>query len=136
MVLAIESCHKLGFIHRDIKPDNFLFDPEGHIKLSDFGLALVPAFSQAFRLLILLNRFRTDLHWAHDTSYYEQQRIHLLHKYGIDLEDSNGIADGTKTKRMDKKDVESLMGGDKGSGGVFTWREKNRRKHLEVNNVD
>lgn len=21
MVLAIESCHKLGFIHRDIKPD-------------------------------------------------------------------------------------------------------------------
>ncbi|KAF7981873.1 hypothetical protein HWV62_31437 [Athelia sp. TMB] len=72
--------------------------------------------------------FKTDLHWAHDTSYYEQQRIHLLHKYGIDLEDSNGIADGTKTKRMDKKDVESLMGGDKGSGGVFTWREKNRRK--------
>jgi serine/threonine protein kinase len=21
MILAIESCHKLGFIHRDIKPD-------------------------------------------------------------------------------------------------------------------
>jgi serine/threonine protein kinase len=21
MVLAIEACHKLGFIHRDIKPD-------------------------------------------------------------------------------------------------------------------
>ncbi len=58
MILAIESCHKHGFIHRDIKPDvcpfpdpathsmllrsqNFLFDPEGHIKLSDFGLASV-----------------------------------------------------------------------------------------------
>lgn len=54
MVLAIEQCHKQGFIHRDIKPDvsaeahptnlsqlfqNFLFDPNGHIKLSDFGLA-------------------------------------------------------------------------------------------------
>ncbi|KAJ7683241.1 kinase-like domain-containing protein [Mycena rosella] len=109
MILAIESCHKHGFIHRDIKPDNFLFDPSGHIKLSDFGLA-------------------TDLHWAHDTSYYEQQRLHLLHKHGIDLEDSNGIADGRKTKRMDRKEVELLMGGGEGQGGVFTWREKNRRK--------
>ncbi|KAH7909038.1 kinase-like domain-containing protein [Hygrophoropsis aurantiaca] len=109
MILAIESCHKHGFIHRDIKPDNFLFDPEGHVRLSDFGLA-------------------TDLHWAHDTSYYEQQRRHLLHKHGIDLEDSNGIADGTKTKRMNRKDVELLMGDGNGQGGIFTWREKNRRK--------
>merc|ERR1712170_226194 len=36
--LAIESIHKLGFIHRDIKPDNLLLDASGHIKLSDFGL--------------------------------------------------------------------------------------------------
>lgn len=37
-VLAIGSIHKLGFIHRDIKPDNLLLDARGHIKLSDFGL--------------------------------------------------------------------------------------------------
>ncbi|ESO83280.1 hypothetical protein LOTGIDRAFT_169498 [Lottia gigantea] len=36
--LAIESIHKLNFIHRDIKPDNLLLDSRGHIKLSDFGL--------------------------------------------------------------------------------------------------
>jgi len=36
--LAIASIHKLGFIHRDIKPDNLLLDSRGHIKLSDFGL--------------------------------------------------------------------------------------------------
>jgi len=38
-VLAIDSIHRLGFIHRDIKPDNLLLDAGGHIKLSDFGLA-------------------------------------------------------------------------------------------------
>jgi protein-serine/threonine kinase len=59
---------------------------------------------------------------------YEQQRRQLLHKHGIDLEDSNGIGDGTKTKRMDRKDVELLMGEGNGQGGLFTWREKNRRK--------
>ncbi|KAI3618650.1 agc ndr protein kinase [Moniliophthora roreri] len=126
MVLAIESCHRHGFIHRDIKPDNFLFDPDGHIKLSDFGLAWVHSSHEQRGELRSFHS--TDLHWAHDTSYYEQQRLHLLHKHGIDLEDTNGIADGRKTKRLDRREIEKLMGGGDGSGGLFTWREKNRRK--------
>lgn len=38
MVVAIDTIHKLGFIHRDVKPDNLLIDKDGHLKLSDFGL--------------------------------------------------------------------------------------------------
>ena len=38
MVLAVESVHKMNYIHRDLKPDNIQIDLEGHIKLSDFGL--------------------------------------------------------------------------------------------------
>ena len=41
IILAIESIHKMDCIHRDIKPDNILIDKDGHIKLSDFGLAKV-----------------------------------------------------------------------------------------------
>jgi serine/threonine kinase 38 len=35
---AISSVHSLGYIHRDIKPDNMLLDARGHLKLTDLGL--------------------------------------------------------------------------------------------------
>jgi serine/threonine protein kinase len=36
---ALNSAHKLNIIHRDIKPDNILFDFDGHPYISDFGVA-------------------------------------------------------------------------------------------------
>lgn len=37
-ILAVQSVHKMNYIHRDLKPDNLLLDENGHVKLSDFGL--------------------------------------------------------------------------------------------------
>jgi serine/threonine kinase 38 len=38
LVLAIDSIHKMNYIHRDLKPDNILIARDGHLKISDFGL--------------------------------------------------------------------------------------------------
>lgn len=65
-VLAIDSMHRMGFIHRDIKPDNILLDTRGHIKLTDFGLC-------------------TGLKQAHKTEFYKQAQLNPLLPEGKDF---------------------------------------------------
>ncbi|CAL2029313.1 unnamed protein product [Caenorhabditis brenneri] len=57
LTCAIEYVHSVGFIHRDLKPDNILIDQHGHIKLTDFGLC-------------------TGLRWTHDRRYYGPENDH------------------------------------------------------------
>ncbi|KAG0361816.1 hypothetical protein BGZ54_008928 [Gamsiella multidivaricata] len=117
MVLCIEEAHKLGYIHRDIKPDNFLFNKEGHIKLSDFGLA-------------------TDFHWAHDTAYYESQRRALLRKTGIDIENTDTLRPRKKPGNpkaalawnLDDEDYAQSIGRPPPNQSILTWRDRNRKK--------
>ncbi|KAI0825457.1 kinase-like domain-containing protein [Irpex lacteus] len=39
IVSAIDWCHSQGFVHRDVKPHNFVLNAQGHILLIDFGSA-------------------------------------------------------------------------------------------------
>lgn len=104
MVNAIEEAHKLGYIHRDIKPDNFLFNAEGHIRLSDFGLS-------------------TDLNWDHDSHYFDQQRSDLLRRTGIDI-----IQGDTLDRRQGGQISQVLKDSERvPTTHQMTWRNDRRR---------
>ncbi|PYH67519.1 serine/threonine-protein kinase [Aspergillus vadensis CBS 113365] len=115
MILCIEEAHRLCWIHRDVKPDNFLISASGHLKISDFGLAF-------------------DGHWAHDQVYYNDHRHTLLKRLGIRVD--GDALDQTEAKRM----AESTSGLDPGpvddsgwmppTAGLLGWRDRTQKRRL------
>ncbi|CAG8245890.1 unnamed protein product [Penicillium salamii] len=116
MVLCIEEAHRLFWIHRDVKPDNFLISASGHLKISDFGLA----FSG---------------HWSHDQDYYNIHRYSLLEKLGIavkgDAEDQRQAAaleehlSDTSVRGMDDEVPLEPPNTD-----LLDWRENHGRRRF------
>ncbi|MFO0947722.1 MAG: serine/threonine-protein kinase [Planctomycetota bacterium] len=45
MILSLDYLHSLGWVHRDVKPDNYLVSKGGDVRLIDFALAIRAATS-------------------------------------------------------------------------------------------
>lgn len=122
MIMCVEEAHRLRWIHRDVKPDNFLISASGHLKIADFGLAF-------------------DGHWQHDQTYFNNHRYSLMEKLGIkvdgdslDRKEGNTVAAGMKLagiliggkERHEKPQVEGPLENE----GILQWRNRHGKRKL------
>lgn len=101
MILCIEEAHALRWIHRDVKPDNFLISASGHLKISDFGLAF-------------------DGHWSHDQAYYNHHRYSVLTKLGINVEGDS----------IDRKEGRTVAAAINLANAIVGQKERHEIHHL------
>ncbi|KAE8356496.1 hypothetical protein BDV28DRAFT_145196 [Aspergillus coremiiformis] len=114
MILCLEEAHKLCWIHRDVKPDNFLISASGHLKISDFGLAF-------------------DGHWAHDQVYYNDHRYSLVRRLGIhvdgDLEDQKE-AETQQAEQAPRNNSDNAITFTPPSVNLLEWRDQHQMRRL------
>jgi serine/threonine protein kinase len=68
---GLEACHAVGVAHRDMKPENILFDAAFNLKLADFGFAI-----------LLSGRDGTGvLHTRLGTESYMAPELHMRRSY-------------------------------------------------------
>ena len=129
MILCVEETHQSRWIHRDIKPDNFLISRSGHLKISDFGLAF-------------------DGHWAHDQRYFKTHRASLMEKLGIkvkgDSEDQkedekkkprSSLANILTGRRSDSPPKVMQFDGPSEHESILQWRNRNGKRKMAASVV-
>jgi serine/threonine protein kinase len=127
MILCIEEAHRLRWIHRDVKPDNFLISASGHLKISDFGLAF-------------------DGHWTHEQGFFHKHRHSLLEKLEINVEGDTqdkedeqfentnrrlgkSIGNWTAANATKKRRSQSADGPQHGDT-ILDWRNRKQQRKL------
>ncbi|KAF1840324.1 Serine/threonine-protein kinase-like protein cbk1 [Cucurbitaria berberidis CBS 394.84] len=122
MVLCIEEAHKMNWIHRDIKPDNFLIAASGHLKISDFGLAF-------------------DGHWAHNQTYYNEQRYNLLRDLDLHVQGDAQDVEEEKERQSARRTLDLINGStttrgryegkkDAANGPIIDWLNRTQRRQF------
>lgn len=122
MILCVEEAHRLRWIHRDVKPDNFLISASGHLKISDFGLAF-------------------DGHWAHDQRYFKNHRQSLMEKLGIEVKGDSQDQEEDALKEV-KTNLADILTGRRGRHekpqvdgpseheSILQWRNRHGKRRL------
>lgn len=111
----------MGWLSRDCKPDNLLIGADGHLKISDFGLAF-------------------DGHWAHSQTYYNNHRQTLLEKLAIhimgdteDLQEDLKAAPTNGTSAPPEKSGKRKVYAEEAAqrmGGLLDWRNRTEARKL------
>ncbi|KAH7916789.1 kinase-like domain-containing protein [Hygrophoropsis aurantiaca] len=87
LVLAMEALHDLNVMHRDLKTDNILITPSGHLCVGDFGVSFALALEQShelFKVAITSDEAGTAQYQA------PEQRSHFIrntrgYNYKVDM---------------------------------------------------
>ncbi|RMZ66382.1 serine threonine- kinase cbk1 [Pyrenophora seminiperda CCB06] len=118
MILCVEEAHKMNWIHRDVKPDNFLITSSGHLKISDFGLAF-------------------DGHWTHNQTYYNEQRYSLLRD--LDMHVDGDAVDVEERNKNGARNTLELISNDapprgrkqeSPNGPIIDWLNREQRRQF------
>ncbi|KAF2115314.1 kinase-like domain-containing protein [Lophiotrema nucula] len=122
MILCIEEAHKMNWIHRDVKPDNFLITSSGHLKISDFGLAF-------------------DGHWTHNQTYYNEHRYSLLRDLDLQIQGDAQDCQEEKERHEQQRTVDLINGRmtprdrfqakqDGANGPLIDWLNRTQKRHF------
>jgi len=97
LACAIDYVHHLGYVHRDLKPDNVLISNDGHIRLSDFGLA--KSFQSS-----------NDQQLTNWQSYVATLKPEDVEKLKDDEKEKENDDKEDKKKKVDRKQLYSTVG--------------------------
>ncbi len=61
MLLSLKYVHNAGFTHRDISPDNIMCQPDGNVKLLDFGAARYSVMEESKSLSVIVKQGFTPI---------------------------------------------------------------------------